>query len=194
MKTIDITISGVTPLLCCRWNESAEAEKDTRRTLREKKTPREEAESYAYKGPNGYGFPLAAIVRGIAEAGSNHKLTGSRKSAKFAVMGSVIPVGEFALLVQPGTTKPIESFEVDSRRVVIPATKGAITRHRPRFDAWSMSFALRINDNIVPVPFIEKLLNEMGETIGIGAFRPAKSGPFGTFQVVMWKDQTKQAA
>lgn len=194
MKTIDITIQGVTPLLCCRWNESAEQEKDTRRTLREKKTPREEAESYAYKGPHGYCFPLAAIVRGIAEAGSNHKLTGSRKSAKFAVMGSVIPVGEFALLVRPGTSDSIPAFEVDSRRVVIPATKGAITRHRPRFDAWAMTFSLRINDNIVPVQFIEKLLNEMGETIGIGAFRPAKSGPFGTFQIVLWKDQTAKAA
>jgi hypothetical protein len=194
MKTIDVTIQGTTPLLCCRWNESAEQEKSTRRTLQEKKLPREEAESYAYKGPDGYGFPLAAIIRGISEAGSNHKLTGSRKSAKFAVMGSVIPVGEFALLVLPGTVTPIESFEVDSRRVVIPATKGAITRHRPRFDEWALSFSLRVNDKIVPVPFIEKLLNEMGETIGIGAFRPAKCGPFGTFVVTLWKDQTAKAA
>jgi hypothetical protein len=83
----------------------------------------------------------------------------------------------------------VKDYEVDSRPVTIPSTKGKVMRHRPRFDQWSMRFTLRINEDILPVDFVQLLLTEGGQQIGIGDFRPEKSGPFGTFQITSWQEQ-----
>lgn len=78
---------------------------------------------------------------------------------------------------------PAKDFEVDSRPVTIPATKGRIMRHRPRFDQWGAAFEMQINDDLLSVDMAHQLLNEAGLSIGIGDFRPEKRGPFGTFRV-----------
>jgi hypothetical protein len=82
----------------------------------------------------------------------------------------------------------VSDFEVDSRPVTIPATKGRIMRHRPRFDCWSARFTIRVNEELLPPDFIHQLLVEGGQQIGVGDFRPEKGGPFGTFNLTLWKE------
>jgi hypothetical protein len=82
---------------------------------------------------------------------------------------------------------PAKSFEVDSRPVTIPATKGRIMRHRPRFDCWSARFSVRVNEDLLPPEFVQQLITEGGQQVGIGDFRPEKGGPFGTFNLSFWK-------
>jgi hypothetical protein len=84
---------------------------------------------------------------------------------------------------------PAQDFEVDSRPVTIPATKGRVMRHRPRFDDWGAKFSLKINDSLISTELVHQLLNEAGEQIGIGDFRPEKTGPFGTFRVVKFDEE-----
>jgi len=190
MKLIGVKIKGVTSLLQNRFNENAEVPKETRTVLILRGTPREEAEKVTYRDKQGrFYFPGSAISRMLREVASNHKLKGSRKSAKYVVPAAVLVMDD-ALTICNGDGKPAVDFEVDSRPVVIPATKGRIMRHRPRFDVWSASFTVRINDLILPVDFIHKLLTEGGEQHGIGDFRPEKGGPFGTFQVIEWREQS----
>jgi hypothetical protein len=189
MKLIEVTIKGSTPLLQHRFSESAEVNPSTRKVLVNNGTPREQAEKAVYRNSNGFYFPGAAIGRLIREAGSNHKLRGSRKSAKYVVPAAVLVMDDAVQLLDGNGGKPIKDFEVDSRPVTIPSTKGRIMRHRPRFDEWSAKFTLRINETILPVDFIQQLLVEGGIQNGIGDFRPEKSGPFGVFQVVSWQEK-----
>ena len=84
---------------------------------------------------------------------------------------------------------PAKDFEVDSRPVTIPATKGRIMRHRPRFDQWGAKFDLMVNDAQLAVETAHLLLTEAGQSIGIGDFRPEKRGPFGTFRVTAFDEQ-----
>lgn len=152
-------------------------------------TPREEASKVAYVDQHGHFYlPGAAIARLIREAGGNHKLKGSRRSAKFVVPAAVIVVEDTITLCNGDGKTPVTAFEVDSRPVTIPATKGRIMRHRPRFDCWLASFNLRINELLLPPDFIHQLLVEGGQQIGVGDFRPEKGGPFGTFNVTRWED------
>jgi hypothetical protein len=189
MKTYSITIAGTTPLLQHRFTEESEQDRATRKVFVSRGTPREEADKVAYRNARGqFYLPGAAIARLIREAGGNHKLKGSRRSAKFVVPAAVLVV-EDALTLRNGDGKThVTSFEVDSRPVTIPATKGRIMRHRPRFDCWSASFNLRINDSLLPPDFIHQLLVEGGQQIGVGDFRPEKGGPFGTFNVTHWEE------
>jgi hypothetical protein len=188
MKTIKVRIEGMTPYLMHRFSDNSEADKATRRIKVTQPSPREEAERVAYKNEDGtFYFNAYAIVGTLGNAGVNHKMRGSRKSLKF-IVPSAVRVATDKITVLNGNG-PAKNFEVDSRPVTIPATKGRIMRHRPRFDKWSAEFDLIVNEKLLDPEQVHILLNEAGESIGIGDFRPEKRGPFGTFRVVKFKEE-----
>jgi hypothetical protein len=187
MKTIQVEIRGTAALLIHRFSEDAEAGKTTRRVEVTKRDPREEATKHAYIAPDGtYYFNAFSIPGAMGNAGANHKATGSRKSLRF-VVPSAIRMDTDAITILNGAG-PAKKFEVDSRPVTIPATKGRIMRHRPRFDEWGAKFNLLLNDDVLSLDMAHQLLNEAGQNIGIGDFRPEKRGPFGTFRVVKFTE------
>jgi hypothetical protein len=77
----------------------------------------------------------------------------------------------------------LTTFEVDSRPVTIPSTKGKVMRHRPRFDCWSAAFDLDIDETLIKPEFVQTLLTDVGRRQGWGDYRPEKGGPFGRFIV-----------
>lgn len=189
MKVFKVEIQGVTAFLQHRFGESAEEPGAARKVLVQRGTPREEAEKVTYRNAKGeFYFPGAAIGRLLREAGGGHKLKGTRKSAKYVVPAAVLVLGDEVRILNGDSKTPAKDFEVDSRPVTIPATKGRVMRHRPRFDTWSATFDLRVNDQILPTDFVQQLLVEGGQQIGIGDYRPEKGGPFGVFNVVSWKE------
>lgn len=190
MKSFDVTIKGTTPLLQHRFGEAAEGDsgKATRRVAIKNEAPREQAEKACYRDDDGtLYFPGAAIARLLREAGGGHKQRGSRKSLKFILPAAVLVLDDVVPLFNANDKKAKE-FEVDSRPVVIPSTKGRIMRHRPRLDEWSAKFRLRVNETVLDADIVQQLLVEGGQQIGIGDFRPEKGGPFGTFHVVEWRE------
>jgi len=193
MKTILATIKGTTSLLQHRFGEKAEVavQANTRRMKVEANTatPRDAAEQVSYQRDDGtFYFPGAAVGRLIREAGGGHKIKGSRKSAKYVVPAAVLVMDD-TVTIADEDGKPVGDFEVDSRPVVIPATKGRVMRHRPRFDRWSAKVTIRVNDEILDPDFVHRLLVEGGQQIGLGDFRPEKGGPFGTFIVTEWSEK-----
>lgn len=185
MKTVTVEITGTTPLLQHRFGEAAEQGKSTRRMLVQNELPRDAAERAAYRAPDGTLYlPGAAISRLLREAGGNHKQVGSRKSLKYIIPAAVLVPADTITL---HNGKPLTDYEVDSRPVTIPATKGRIMRHRPRLDEWQATFLLEIDEAILPVEIIHQLLTEGGTGLGLGDFRPEKGGPFGRFRVTHWE-------
>lgn len=187
MKTITVEIRGTSPLLIHRFGEDAEQAKATRRIVVDQRDPLTEATKHAYIAPDGtYYFSAFAIPNAMGAAGSNHKVKGSRKTLRFIVPSAVrVTADTITILNGEG---PAKRFEVDSRPVTIPATKGRIMRHRPRFDCWGAKFDLVIDDSAISPETAHQLLNEAGQSIGIGDFRPEKRGPFGTFRVTAFGD------
>lgn len=183
MKTISCEIRGTSPLLIHRFTEEAESSKKTRRIDVSNRDPREEARKNAYIADDGtFYFNAYSIVGCMGNAGSNHKMTGSRKTLRF-IVPSAVRMTTDAITILNGDG-PAPDFEVDSRPVTIPATKGRVMRHRPRFDNWGARFDLVVNDDLLAIDTVQQLLTEAGQYIGIGDFRPEKRGPFGTFRVV----------
>lgn len=190
MKTIEVQIKGTTALMLCRFKEQDEVQKASRSVLVNRGTPREQADASAYRDSEGrFYFPAAAISRMLREAGGNHKMRGTRKSAKY-IIPAAVRLQDDTILIRNGDGQSLaKDFEVDSRPVVIPATKGRIMCHRPRWDCWSAKFTLIINDSLLPIDFINQLLVEASQQIGVGAFRPEKGGCFGTFLVEKWQEK-----
>lgn len=188
MKLVSVEIKGITALLQHRFGEAAEQAGSTRKVLVDNGSPREQAERVVYRAKNGdFYFPSTWIARMLREAGGGHKMRGTRKSAKYIIPAAVLMTDDTIPLLN-GNGAKAKDFEVDSRPVTIPSTKGRIMRHRPRFDQWSAKFTLRINETILPESFIHQVMDEGGIQNGLGDFRPQCGGPFGTFLVTSWQD------
>jgi hypothetical protein len=185
MNQVTITIEGKTPLLMNRFTAEAELELNQghRPTTKKKYTPREEAERSAYidnKSKKLY-LPTQNILACLIEAGKFFKLGKNKVTTTSGTLltGGVTIEGMTCSL---GTKK----FEVDSRRVVNPSTRGAVLRHRARVDKWKTTFHLEVDDEIFSVDLIREIVDAAGKRIGLGDFRPSKKGVFGKFRVVGW--------
>ena len=189
MKRIEVEIRGTSPLLIKRFGDAEQVEKTTRRVrVQENYDPRIEATKNAYIAPDGtFFFSSFAISNAMGNAGSSHKQRGSRKTLRY-VVPSAVRMESDTVTILNGDGGPAKDFEVDSRPVTIPATKGRVMRHRPRWNCWSAKFTLLINDDMLDPQTAHQLLNEAGQGIGIGDFRPEKRGPFGTFLVVKFAE------
>ena len=98
--------------------------------------------------------------------------------AKFMVSPEIISLG-------------IKIFKVDSRPVVVPATKGRILRHRPRIDNWEIAFTLEYDNILLNEPQVRKIVDDMGSRVGLLDFRPEKKGMFGRCIVTEWISNNK---
>jgi hypothetical protein len=173
MKVVRCMIKGLSSLLMHRYPaEPIEA--------LEKKPPEEQAELAVYRSPDGeLYFPGLNIQRSLVSAATFSKGKG-RATLQRVVAACVFVSPEYCLL---GAQKYI----VDSRPVVIPATRGRVVRHRPRFDDWRLSFELSYDDTLLTEPELRRVVDDAGNRIGIGDFRPERKGPFGRFIVIEWK-------
>jgi hypothetical protein len=79
-----------------------------------------------------------------------------------------------------------KEFVVDSRPVVVPATKGRVLRHRPRIDVWRLTIEVEWDETLLTAAQVRRVIDDTGSRVGIGDFRPEKRGPFGRFVVVSW--------
>lgn len=188
IKTVRVRIEGVTPLLVHRFGDQAEMSKSTRKIEATNTDPREEAKRAAYIAGDGtYYFSAFAVPRAMAASGANHKMRGTRKTLRF-VVPSAVRVNTDTITILSGDG-PAKLFEVDARPVTIPATKGRVMRYRPRFNQWAAEFEVEIDESQVSIETAHQLLAEAGRSIGIGDFRPEKSGPFGQFRVVRFEQE-----
>lgn len=189
IKSAVAVIEGLHPgLLMHRWSEESEAEDKTRIINKDYGTAREQAEKAAYRAPdNTLYIPAQAFHRLLVDAGKPHKQKGSRSSLRWVVPAAVIVVAE-SIVLRDKNGDPLVNFEVDSRPVVIPSTKGRIMRHRPKIEQWRAEIPLEIDTEILSVATIHQLLEEGGRRIGIGDYRPEKTGPYGRFSIISWDE------
>lgn len=185
MKRITVTITGVTPMLMHRFGESAEvAVQNGSRPVHEgeKDSPRNVAEKFAYRGADGtLVLPGPNFFAALVSAGKFHKLGKNKMTTNSSSLVPAIVMVE-TVAASLGT----KIFEVDSRRIVNPTTRGARLCHRPILYKWSATFTLAINTELADEKIVRKLVDDAGNLIGVGAFRPEKRGPFGRFVVTKW--------
>ena len=177
----EIEIEGISPLLMHRYPlVPVEAV--------EKKTSAEQAEYAAYRIPNDSNelyIPGENIQRALISAATYSKGKGRASLQKPAAACLFITPAYVGL----GTTE----YVVDSRRVVVPATKGAIVRHRPRLEQWRGEFTLEWDDMLLSELQVREIVDNTGQKVGLLDFRPERKGPFGRFAVVKW-ETLKQSA
>ena len=187
LLVVEVWFEGSTPLLQNRATEEALSGRTRTNTPGETEDPRDICERTIYRLPDRQiALPGTAIARMLREAGGSHKAKGSRKSIKYLVPAAVVVLDELCGLYLNDRKTKVTDFEVDSRPVTIPATRGRVMRHRARFNEWSSRATLRVNCDILDESLVRKLCVEGLAQIGLGDFRPSSGGPFGTSSIVAW--------
>ena len=194
MKTISITIRGVTPLLQNRFTEAAELAVSNagKRALNgHKGTPREQAEPKCYRDAEGrFILPGINVFRSIIDAGKYSKSGRSKiTTQKSSMIPAFASIDTLECLLTDHDDNPLTDFEVDSRAVVIPSTGGRIMAHRPRFDQWQLSFILQLDTSECDEKLMRSIVDDAGSKIGLGDFRPDRKGLFGKFKVTLWREK-----
>jgi hypothetical protein len=186
----ELVIEGTSPLLQCSAQNitAAQLNPGVAPAKKEKETPRQVAERLAYHHDGICVHPVAGIVGAITDAGAWFKdPKNARGKMKNQLKGALFPIDEFAPVLDPDTRKPYATgaWEVDVR-TGFNNNRGTSTRIiicRPRFDRWSMVTLLELDDEIATAAELTPIIAAAGRRIGIGAFRPQRSGMFGRFRV-----------
>lgn len=185
---INLTLTGVSPLILNRFTEAAAlaataGSRSTKKTSSE--TPEEICESKLYRSDDGViGLPTMNILASIREAGRFFK-AGKRQ----LTTGETSMIPAFVLPTQifvPLQHK--QAWRVDARAIVNPATKGRKLGYRPVFDDRSVSLELDFSDDEFDVKLLRQVVDAAGKRVGLGDFRPARKGPFGRFVVASWSE------
>jgi len=192
MKTFEVKIEGVSPLLHHRMPEETLfgllGAKAKKKAVKVEETPREIADKHAYKNKDGsYYIPLTMISGAFQHVSSDYKQKNSARKSIKAVAGGVFRPTEERATLTDKEGKPIKAFEVDIRKAT-NHLKGAIAVCRPRFDKWNCKFSVQVDDSILEPEVALEILQDAGRRSGIGSFRVNKSGYFGQFSVLEWKD------
>lgn len=176
IKTITVRIEGKSALLMHKFPLTAIEAMG-------KKSPEEQAELVAYRDPDSQGLyvPGVCVQRSLINAAVFSKGKG-RASLQKVVAACLMVCPERIFL---GT----KEFKVDSRPVVVPATRGRIVRHRPRLDKWECEFELDYDDTLLKEEQVRKVVDDAGDRVGLLDFRPERKGPYGRFMVTRWNNK-----
>ena len=193
IKTIKITIKGISPLIVNNFNEKsrqqiidAQMKKPKTKELRNPiedfiracywltPMPEEftkEAFDKAIKEGAKFGFPSKGIKASIVSGAYRN---GATKD-KVSLYGAFFIPEEFI---------EIKFKEIEMREDYVRIAHGGTdVRFRPEFKEWSMTFEMQYNENVYSIDQIINFINLGGFSCGLGEMRVEKGGNNGAYEV-----------
>ena len=130
---------------------------------------------------NGNGRPTVpeAAMRSVIETGAR-KLKQGPQVREGLVVDSV---DEFIYDHSLGTTVA-ELIKTVQFVAPVVVQRARILRTRAKFDEWGLRFRVEVDDELVDKGQLERWLDIAGRRIGLGDWRPEKSGHYGRFEIV----------
>ena len=184
MKSFEVTIEGISPLLQARHPSEAEEAEIKQRSSKDGKkvkkvTDKEMMEIHAYKKKGKYFQPGEMIEAAMVKAATGYRIEGQGKKT----YKDLFKAGVFIDPVE--IVHKNQDFYMDARWGKNPSTRGAVWVVRPCIDEWVLDFKINIIlDEKIPEEVIKNVLIDAGIGVGIGAWRPK----FGRFEVKKFKE------
>ena len=130
---------------------------------------------------NQYDLPTIpeAALRAVIETGARKVKQGPQVREGLIVENVV----EFAYDESLGTSLD-ELCKTTQFTVGVVVQRNRILRTRAKFDEWSVTFTIEVDDELVDQEQLWAWLDIAGRRIGLGDWRPEKSGHYGRFETV----------
>ena len=189
-------IEGVTAILMHKPNLPVSDGSPKPTSRKRIPTPTEEAEAGAYQFDDGRLYiPALWVQRNMIEAGKQFKNPQNvRQTMKTIMAASLIPPSVEGFVLHNGDGEPVTEYEIDTRRAVV--MRAAVMRSRPLIPTpWSATIEFGfdpdplIGADLKPENLLKagdhflNCLRVGGSRLGLGDYRPEKSGPFGKFAI-----------
>ena len=179
---ITFTIIGTSPLIQHKWSEKAKREMKEKHAGKKTKTravrdPEAEFQAACYLDDNGeFGLPLMAFKNSLISAA--HKDIGIEKT--------LVRKAFFIKSADSGLVHKMDCSEPVMREDMVRVGAGsADIRYRPEFRQWKSTISCEVDGQLLTADDVINLVNRAGFGVGIGEWRPEKSGEFGRFEVDM---------
>src|SRR5262245_3901746 len=142
--------------------------------------PEVEAEAGVYRDEDGVCCLKGEAFRGSLLGAAPAWKAKAKKTMK-SLLSHIVVVEELVPLMRRDGSL-IKDYVIDRRRAIVQ--RQGIIRSRPRFDEWSCEFTFEYDPQLISDPkLIVDILQDGGNRIGVGDYRPSRNGPFGRFVV-----------
>lgn len=183
---MSVPIQGLSPIIQHRFSEKARKaieDKQQKRAQgpREAREPETEYRAAMYHMPGSkkdstypdLGIPAAAFRKAIKSAASRY--VNPKYGA--VVLGSVFVLDDGGGLVRISYKKQV------MREDPVRIPSGFDMRYRPELHEWEAVLRIQFNEAVISSEQILNLVQQAGFSVGVGDWRPEKSGQSGRFNV-----------
>jgi hypothetical protein len=186
VETIDVPITGTTPLIMHRFSEKAKRQMldnmQGRKSPKTAKDPEAEYEAAFYRFADGSpGCPAVAFKAAIVEASRFY----GKSVTKVGLRQFVFIKGEVGVDGQPLVRI---TGEPRMREDVVRVGMGTDLRYRPEFPEWSTTLRIVFVTSAVDRASVLSLIDAAGMGVGVGEWRPERKGDFGCFEIDQNRD------
>lgn len=188
-ETMLVPILGTTPLIMHNFSEKARKQMldgmQGKKKVKEPKDPVAEYEAAFYRiadddGRERYGFPVtgfkAATIGGARFYGKSISMTALRQFLFYK-----------GILTKADPQPLVEIFgDPEMREDVVRLSGPARTpdlRYRPMFRDWTATLTVTYVKSSIDKSSVLSLIEAGGMGVGVGEWRPEKSGEFGTYRI-----------
>lgn len=183
IQVITLPIVGKTPLIVHRFDEKARQEMLDNQTKKAKKAKEAKDPEACYMrsryimedGRDGFpavGFKAAAVRAAKLVAGIT--MTDARQMF-FVVGDGRTPTGEECVAIKGEPTMREDVCRVSNGNPDL--------RYRAEYRDWSVDLTIEYDADVVSAEIIVNLMARAGFSVGVGEWRPEKSGRNGTFEI-----------
>ncbi|MGV1079704.1 MAG: hypothetical protein ACOYD1_07610 [Candidatus Nanopelagicales bacterium] len=182
-KTILVPIIGTAPLVMHKFSAKAKRQMldkmQGRKNVNEIRNPEKDYEEAMYRMDNGdYGFPAIAFKAATTGAsrfyGKSIPMTVLRQCLFFEGIFSTAEGQKLTRIIgEPHMREDIVRVGVG----------GTDLRYRPEFSEWAAELVITYVTSMLSEDSVLSLVNAGGMGVGVGEWRPQRSGDFGTYRV-----------
>lgn len=175
---------GETPLMVNRFDEKSKRQMEEKQ-LKKAKVAREARDIKAEFESTMYKIPGKRTTYAIPAAGLKNCAVSACRFVDGVAMtttkGCFQVINDVDGLIPLKVDKPV----VDERIVRVGnfGNKKPMTRYRAKFEKWSCTFDVKLNENVMSVEQLMNLYETAGFHVGLCEYRPEKSGNYGMFSV-----------
>lgn len=186
MKRFKVTIGFTTPYLQHRMDDVKleDWEKNRKQIIERDDVAKPDAlraDYHSYFDDDGYYMPADHLRGSLINAGGmvKSKVGNARKSMKNIVAASFMVPNDIRIDKWDG---------IDKRSAVNKHIKARIMVIRPKWNGLKVSFDLLVNNDTITRETILEIVQDAGQYIGVGSYRPEHNGMFGQFEVLEFKE------
>lgn len=187
MKQFSVEIEPVTPYMQHRMDDLKleEWEKNRKMIIEREDVAKEDqvrAEFHSYSDKDGFFMPTEHLIGAFIGAGAmvKSKVGNSKKSMKNIVAGM--------FSIKEEKIRLPKEYEIDKRSAVNRNIKARVICIRPKWSNYKAKFTLLVDNDTVTKETVKEIIENAGNFIGIGSFRPVNNGKFGRFRLVSLRE------